>query len=81
MSHRLVISIQGVVNDSFSMETSDSEALPLWVKLREVMSEGRGAGRRRSRKEGEAGGVAEDPIASLNGAVPTAGAGRGGETD
>ncbi len=80
MSHRLVVSIQGVVNDSLTVDASDSEALPLWVKLREVITEGRASGRRKVRKDGET--ICTDgPSAGLESASPSAAGGRGGDVD
>lgn len=80
MSHRLVVSIQGVVNDSLTVEASDSEALPLWVKLREVITEGRASGRRKARKDGETM-CTDGPSPGVENASPSAGRGRGGDSD
>lgn len=48
--HTLTISIQGAANDSTSVELPDDQALPAYVKLREVVA-GTRAGRRASRKD------------------------------
>jgi hypothetical protein len=51
--HTLTISIQGAANDSTSVELPDDQALPVYVKLREVVAGSRAA-RRAPRKDGGA---------------------------
>lgn len=48
--HTLTISIQGAANDSTSVELPDDQALPVYVKLKEVVA-GTRAARRSSRRE------------------------------
>ena len=48
--HTLTISIQGAANDSTSVELPDDQALPVYVKLKEVLA-GTRAARRATRKE------------------------------
>ena len=48
--HTLTISIQGAANDSTSVELPDDQALPIYVKLKEVVA-GTRAARRATRKE------------------------------
>ena len=52
--HTLTISIQGAANDSTSVELPDDQALPVYVKLKEVVAGTRTA-RRATRKDGGAG--------------------------
>jgi hypothetical protein len=51
--HTLTISIQGAANDSTSVELPDDQALPIYVKLKEVVA-GTRAARRSNRKDGGA---------------------------
>lgn len=48
--HTVTISLQGAANDSASIELGDAEALPVYVKLKEVLTGGRPA-RRGGRRE------------------------------
>ena len=48
--HTLTISIQGAANDSTSVELPDDQALPIYVKLKEVVA-GTRAARRATRKD------------------------------
>lgn len=48
--HTLTISIQGAANDSTSVELPDDQALPVYVKLKEVLA-GTRAARRATRKD------------------------------
>jgi hypothetical protein len=64
--HTLTISIQGAANDSTSVELPDDQALPVYVKLREVVA-GTRAARRSTRKD--SGAAADAP----NGDTPKAG--------
>ena len=48
--HTVTISLQGAANDSASIELGDAEALPVYVKLKEVVA-GTRAARRSSRRE------------------------------
>ena len=48
--HTLTISIQGAANDSTSVELPDDQALPVYVKLKEVLAGTRSA-RRATRKD------------------------------
>jgi len=48
--HTLTISIQGAANDSTSVELPDDQALPVYVKLKEVLAGTRTA-RRANRKD------------------------------
>ena len=48
--HTLTVSIQGAANDSTSVELPDDQALPVYVKLKEVLA-GTRAARRATRKE------------------------------
>lgn len=48
--HTLTISLQGAANDSTSVELSDADALPAYVKLKEVLLAAK-APRKTSRKE------------------------------
>jgi hypothetical protein len=48
--HTLTISIQGAANDSTSVELPDDQALPVYVKLKEIVA-GTRAARRSSRRE------------------------------
>ncbi len=57
--HTLTISIQGAANDSTSVELPDDQALPVYVKLKEVVA-GTRAARRSSRREAAADGGAAD---------------------
>ena len=57
--HTLTISIQGAANDSTSVELPDDQALPVYVKLKEVVA-GTRAARRSSRREAAADGSAAD---------------------
>lgn len=47
--HTISISLQGAANDSVAIEVADSDALPIYVKLKEVIAsnDGRIRGRRR----------------------------------
>jgi len=49
--HTLTISIQGAANDSTSVELPDDQALPVYVKLKEVVA-GTKPPRRTTRKDG-----------------------------
>jgi hypothetical protein len=64
--HTLTISIQGAANDSASVELPDDQALPVYVKLREVVA-GTRAARRSTRKD--TGGASAD---APNGDTPKA---------
>lgn len=64
--HTLTISIQGAANDSTSVELPDDLALPIYVKLKDVVA-GTRAVRRSNRKD--AGGGSPD---SPNGDTPKA---------
>ena len=48
--HTITISIQGAANDSTSVELPDDQALPVYVKLKEVLA-GTRAARRANRKD------------------------------
>ena len=48
--HTLTVSIQGAANDSTSVELPDDQALPVYVKLKEVLA-GTRAARRATRKD------------------------------
>ena len=48
--HTLTISIQGAANDTTSVELPDDQALPVYVKLKEVVA-GTRATKRATRKE------------------------------
>lgn len=65
--HTLTISIQGAANDSTSVELPDDQALPVYVKLKEVIA-GTKPPRRATRRDGSAG-SADGP----NGDTPKAG--------
>jgi hypothetical protein len=49
--HTLTISIQGAVNDSTSIELPDDQALPVYVKLKDVIV-GTKSPKRATRKDG-----------------------------
>ena len=69
--HTISIAIKGAANDSASVDLSDDQALPLYSKLKDLLSPGpsvtvRPAGRRRVRSaEPDAGGT--DTIAAGSG--------------
>ena len=65
--HTLTISLQGAANDSTSVELPDDQALPVYVKLKDVIA-GTKSPRRANRKDG--GGASADP---LNGDTPKSG--------
>ena len=70
--HTLTISIQGAANDSTSVELPDDQALPVYVKLKEVVAGTRV--RRATRKEsgtGAADGLAGDAGKNGNGDLST----------
>ena len=48
--HTLTVSIQGAANDSTRVELPDDQALPVYVKLKEVLA-GTRAARRATRKD------------------------------
>ena len=48
--HAITVSIQGAANDSTSVELPDDQALPVYVKLKEVLAGTRSA-RRATRKD------------------------------
>ena len=64
--HTLTISIQGAANDSTSVELPDDQALPIYVKLKEVVAGTRAA--RRATRKGSGGGSPDAP----NGDIPKA---------
>lgn len=69
--HTIFIGIKGAANDSASVDLSDDQALPLYSKLKDLLSPGpsvttRPAGRRRVRSTDPDGG-GTDPIAAGSG--------------
>jgi hypothetical protein len=73
--HTLTISIQSAANDSTSVELPDDQALPIYVKLKEVVA-GTRAARRSNRKD--AGGT---PADGPNGDPPKAGTADAADSD
>lgn len=66
--HTLTISIQGAANDSTSVELADDQALPVYVKLKEVIA-GTKPTRRATRKDGSS-----SSVDGSNGDAPRTGA-------
>ncbi|CAG1000695.1 hypothetical protein GPROT1_03851 [Gammaproteobacteria bacterium] len=63
--HTLTVSIQGAANDSTSVELPDDQALPVYVKLKEIVAGTRV--RRAARKESGVGATDGLPDAGKNG--------------
>ncbi len=69
--HTLTISILGAANDSTSVELPDDQALPVYVKLKEVLA-GTRAGRRATRKDsGSTASDSQNADAGRNGTADT----------
>jgi len=68
--HTISISIQGAANDSTSVELPDDQALPVYVKLKEVVAGTRSA-RRATRKDGATAADGPGGDAGRNGTADT----------
>ena len=68
--HTLTVSIQGAANDSTSVELPDDQALPVYVKLKEVLA-GTRAARRATRKDSGSAADGQNGDAGRNGTADT----------